>query len=109
MRNMIYSTRNGGSTLKAAYLNSEEDAENPLVSPLLSRELSSMPMAMIVTAEYDALRLEAEEYARKLEEEGVDVVIYRYKGMGHAFFEHPGEFPQSEDCINEIGEAIRTL
>ena len=109
LRGMILGTRTGGNVLKAAYLNSEEEAENPLVSPLLSAELSRMPMTMIVTAEYDALRTEAEEYARKLLEEGVDTVIYRYKGMGHSFFEHPGEFPQSEDCIREASEAIKTL
>lgn len=109
LRDMILGTRIGAYVLKAAYLNNEEESENPLVSPLLSAELSRMPMTMIVTAEFDALRPEAEEYARKLLEEGVDTVVYRYQGMGHAFFEHPGEFPQSEDCIREASEAIKTL
>ncbi len=108
-KNMVYSTRTGSEILKAAYFNSPEDAWNPLVSPLLSEELGKMPMTMIVTAEYDALRTEAEDYGRKLQDEGVDVVFYRYLGMGHAFFEHPGEFPQSEDCINEICSAIKAL
>ena len=108
-KNMVYSTRLGNEMIKEVYFNCPEDAENPLVSPLLSEELNRMPMSMIVTAEYDALRTEAENYGRKLLNEKVDVIFYRYLGMGHAFFEHPGEFPQSEDCINEICSAIRAL
>jgi len=99
MKEIVYST----------YVTDRDKLKNPLVSPLLARDLSKLPTTLIVTAEYDSLRLEEEEFARRLLEDGVDVIFYRYNGMGHAFFEHTGEFPQAEDCTNEIAEAIKAL
>lgn len=59
--------------------------ENPYTSPLLADELSNMPRAFIVTAEFDPLRDEGEEYARKLYEHGVPVEVLRFNGMMHGF------------------------
>lgn len=53
--------------------------------------------------------IEAEEYARRLQEDNVNTVIIRYNGINHAFFEHIGEFPQAEDCATEVAAAIRAL
>ncbi len=92
-----------------SYINNENDVKNELVSPILTKDYSSFPMTLLISPEYDYLRFQAEEFAKKLEENGVDNILYRYKGMGHAFYEHLGEFPQAEDCINEIAEAIMSL
>ena len=80
-----------------------------LVSPYYAQDPSVFPTTLIVSPEYDYLRRQAENFAHMLSDSGVDVVIYRYQGMGHAFFEHTGEFPQAEDCINEIAAAIMAL
>ena len=101
----------GGSIpmLNAVYLDEPGKVANPLVSPLLAESLASMPTTMIVAAEYDYLRQQDEQFALRLSEDKVDTVLYLYRGMGHAFFEHTGEFPQVEDCVNEAAEAIRAL
>ncbi len=58
---------------------------DPLVSPLRARELKSLPPALILTAEYDVLRDEAETYGKRLAVAGVKVWIKRYQGVTHGF------------------------
>ena len=54
-------------------------------SPLraMTDELRGLPPALIQTAGNDVLRDEGEEYARKLDAAGVDVIAVRYSSMIH--------------------------
>ena len=67
------------------YLSSERDRANPYCCPGAAKDLSRLPPALIVTAEYDPLRDEAEEYAVRLKRAGVAVKCSRYDGVTHAF------------------------
>ncbi len=57
------------------------------VSPLRARDsdLERLPPTLIITAENDVLRDEAEEYARRLDEVGVPVASLRVNGTMHDF------------------------
>ncbi len=58
---------------------------DPLVSPLRACALKGLPPALIMTAEYDVLRDEAEAYGKRLAAAGVKVWIKRYQGVTHGF------------------------
>lgn len=88
------------------YLPNQAEWTNPLASPLLVPDLSSLPPALIIYAEYDPLRDDAEAYATRLKEAGVSVSASRYDGMIHDFpdlFEEPGN-----RALDEIASALRT-
>ncbi|TVT45601.1 alpha/beta hydrolase [Amycolatopsis rhizosphaerae] len=65
------------------YLADRGEAGNPLASPLLAPDLSGLPPAHVMTAEYDVLRTEGERYAQRLAAAGVPVTHERYPGALH--------------------------
>ena len=87
------------------YLSSKAERLNPLVSPLLAADLSGLPPALVITAEYDALRDEGEEYGRLLKAAGVPVTVKRYDGMIHEFLRHP--FDGAKMAVADISAALR--
>ncbi len=48
------------------YIRDEADLQNPYVAPLLAKDFSNQPDTLIITAEYDLIRDEAEAYGEKL-------------------------------------------
>lgn len=65
------------------YLSRPEDALHPLASPLLADDLSGLPPALVLTAECDPLRDEAEAYGERLTAAGVPTTVTRYDGLFH--------------------------
>jgi acetyl esterase len=72
------------------YLASDSDGANPLASPLRAKDLTGLPPATIISAEFDPLRDEGERYGDRLSEAGVPVEVTRYDGMVHGFFTMTG-------------------
>jgi len=64
----------------------DADPEDRRCSPLLAPSFGRLPPAVIVTAEFDPLRDEAEAYAARLDDAGVVVRARRWDGMVHGFF-----------------------
>jgi acetyl esterase len=63
----------------------EVTAEDPLVSPLLSEDLSGLPPALVVTGGFDPLRDEGNRYARAMQDAGVVVDLREERSMIHSF------------------------
>jgi len=66
-----------------SYLPDPAQARNPLASPLFAGDLSGLPPAHVMTAEYDVLRTEGELYAQRLTQAGVPTTHRRYQGALH--------------------------
>jgi acetyl esterase len=92
---------------KRQYLQSHDEGKTPEASPLLAADLTGLPPAMIITAEYDPLRDEGERYADKLREAGVAATIRRFDGAIHAFFILGGVMDQGKQAIQEAGTVLR--
>ena len=89
------------------YLASPEDGENPYASPMHASDLSKLPPAMVVTAEFDPLRDEGQAYARRLREAGVTVKTAHYEGLIHGFFWMAGALDAGRKLTREMGEELR--
>jgi len=70
------------------------------VSPLRANTLTGLPPTLVTTAECDVLRDEAEAFARRLEAEGVDVMLRRYDGMPHGFLTMAVELQQNVEATD---------
>lgn len=88
------------------YLNGDHEKLDAHVSPLLAPALEQLPPALIVTAEYDALRDEGEQYGARLQQAGVPTTVNRYAGMIHEFIRWP--FDDAARALDDIAAALRT-
>ena len=61
----------------------------------------------VVTAGFDPLRDEAEEYGARLAAAGVKTAVRRFPGMLHGFINMDGIAPAPRLALAEIGGAIR--
>ena len=67
------------------YLQDPVFRESPLASPCKTADLTGLPPATVLTAEYDPLRDEGESYADQLQGFGNQVTLKRWQGVFHGF------------------------
>lgn len=82
---------------------------DPKASPLLAQNLHGVAPALVVTAEFDVLRDEAEEYARRLEAAGCKVTLLRCNGMTHGFLSMAGLIRRAELYFDQVVAGIGDL
>ncbi len=76
---------------------------DPRVSPILAEDLSGLAPAIVVTAGFDPLRDEGEDYAHALRAAGTPAVLRRYEGYIHGFVSAAGISRNLREAVIEIG------
>ena len=89
------------------YLNDEAEGVDPKASPLLSGDVSGLPLGIVITPEYDPLRDEGEAYGMRLQEAGIDFEIWRAEGMIHDFLGMTNILPEAKDAIETLGGKLK--
>ena len=79
---------------------------DPRVSPIFAADLSGLPPALIIAAEYDTLRDEAQAYAERLNAAGTAARYICAKGMVHGFLQMRGLVREAESATEEIARAV---
>ncbi|QGA53633.1 alpha/beta hydrolase fold domain-containing protein [Sulfolobus sp. E5-1-F] len=91
------------------YLRSPADLLDFRFSPIIAQDLSGLPPALIITAEYDPLRDQGEAYGNKLLQAGVPVTSVRFNNVIHGFLSFFPLIEQGRDAIGLIGSILRRV
>jgi acetyl esterase/lipase len=81
---------------------------DPLASPV-NRDLSGLPPVLLLAAEDEMLRCDAELMAHRLAEHGVPCTLQIWAGQVHAFPVLGDLLPESRAAIHEVGTFIRDV
>ena len=89
------------------YSGEQCDPRDPSVSPIFAQDLSALPPALVIAAEYDTLRDEAKAYAERLRTAGIATRYICVEGMVHGFLQMPGLVPaEAQAATQEIAQAL---
>lgn len=91
------------------YLSDPAYASDPHVDPRRATDLSGLPTAVVITAEFDPLRDEGAEYADLLLAAGVSVDYADFPGMVHGFASMYSVTSQASVAIDRVAAAVRAL
>ena len=84
-------------------------AADPRASPLLAEDLSGLAPAFVVTAAFDPLRDEGEDYAEALRAAGTTVIARRFPGFIHAFVAAAGVSRSARHAVIEMAGVTRAM
>jgi acetyl esterase len=89
------------------YLERPEDGDEPYASPLRAPNLSGLPPALVVTAQWDPLRDDGEAYAARLHRAGVPVHATRYLDAVHDFVKFAVTVSSADRALQQATEFLR--
>jgi acetyl esterase len=89
------------------YLQSPEQATCPQAAPMAAPDLSGLPPALVITAKYDPLLDEAEQFAARLQDAKVETTVIAFDDMMHGFFSAVGYFPQADEAVQAVGDWLQ--
>ncbi|GAA3894684.1 alpha/beta hydrolase [Streptomyces gulbargensis] len=78
-------------------------------APMRAASLRDLPPALVLTAEVDPLRDDAEAYAERLRRDGVEVTLTRCAGVFHGFFTEVGVFARTDEAIAQVARHLRGI
>lgn len=91
------------------YLADAGDAAHPHAAPLRASDLEGLPLALVLSAEFDPLRDEGEAYAHRMLDAGVPVTLWRHPGLIHGFFRMAAVSTQARAALARTGAWIQRV
>jgi acetyl esterase len=102
----IFTSKSNSAMWQAYLRNCAPGAIPPYASPIHREDLRGLPAAYVETAEFDPLHDEGVNYARRLEQAGVDVVLNDTKRTVHGY-DATGSGALGEDAMGRRVEYLR--
>ena len=90
------------------YLGGRADRDDAFLAVDKAADLSGLPPALVITAEFDPLRDEGERYASLLDAADVDTKLVRYDGMIHGFLGMREIVSAANEAMAEAAAFLRT-
>jgi len=100
-------TRESIQFFRGGYLPDPRQWTDWRASPLLAKNHSALPPALVLTAGYDPLLDEGRAYADKLRGAGVRVAYREYPDMVHGFILFGGALDTANAAVGECAAALR--
>lgn len=89
------------------YLGEASAMDSPLASPAQVADLTGLPPATVLTAQYDPLRDEGEIYAERLKTAGNQVALRRWDGVFHGFVGFADRLTKGSEAILFSAQRLR--
>lgn len=89
------------------YQSGPDDGMDPRMSPSRAADLSGLPPALVVTAEFDPLRDQGAAYAARMAQAGVRVEHLPVDGLFHGFIQMAGVLDPAREVLDHSGRALR--
>lgn len=91
------------------YLQGSDHDQSPYAIPMVAESFADLAPAIIITAEYDPLLSDSEEYAERLRSAGVPVNYQQFDGMIHGFFTNMAVTPTSQIAIDYAAGELKKI
>ena len=82
------------------YLQGSQHDNNPYAAPMRAKSLVGVAPSIIITAQYDPLVSDSENYSGKLQGDGAEVIYREFPGMIHGFFANVAATPSSHLALD---------
>jgi len=84
------------------YAGAASAANDPEIYPLRADSLSGLPATFVITAEFDPLRDEGNQYAQRLIDAGVPTTLTQYDGAIHGFIRLGADLRLAKEALQQV-------
>jgi acetyl esterase len=89
------------------YIQDARHLDNPYACPARSSSFEGLPPTVLITAEYDPLVSDGENYRDLLTRDGIQVVYKEFAGVIHGFFRAPEITSASNEAISFVAQELK--